>query len=61
MTPPKTLYRVRLAREVRQEAEVDVLAESREEAERAALLLPPQQRRRIAWTSGMTTERGSST
>jgi hypothetical protein len=38
MTPPKTLYRVRLAIEVRQEAEVEVWAESREEAEMQAPL-----------------------
>lgn len=54
MTPPKTLYRVCLAREARQEAEVDVLAESRDDAERAALLQPPQAGRQ-GWTSGMAT------
>lgn len=52
--PAKKLYCVRLAREVRQEAEVEVWADSREDAERAALLLPPG--RQQGWTSGMTTQ-----
>jgi hypothetical protein len=52
---PKKLFRVRLAREVRQEAEVDVWAESREDAEREAALLPSQPGRHKGWTSGMTT------
>lgn len=52
----KKLYRVRLAREVRQEAEVEMWADSADDAERKALTLPSQANPVRAWISGDMTE-----
>jgi hypothetical protein len=55
MTAPKKLYRVRLAREVRQEAEVAVWAESAEGVD-AAVGIAIGSHRNIRWSDEEATQ-----